>query len=156
MNVLESHALRPDSKVKLGKVEVLLNTVLAELHKQTAKTQQLEERLAGTHGIEMAASLLDEHPYAEQLHASPRPVIFIVSTYGVGDPPHSALEFASWLRAGGLEPGTIAPRLAALAIAGTILANMSVKLGVTLAYGVLLIFAALCVAIILFQKREVG
>ena len=42
---------------------------------------------------------------------------------------------AAIVTAGGLEPGTIAPRLAALAIAGTILANMSVKLGVTLAYG---------------------
>ena len=42
---------------------------------------------------------------------------------------------AAIVTAGGLEPGTIAPRLAALAIAGTILANMSVKLGVTVAYG---------------------
>lgn len=42
---------------------------------------------------------------------------------------------ASIVTAGGLEPGTIAPQLAALAIAGTILANMAVKLGVTLAYG---------------------
>ncbi len=42
---------------------------------------------------------------------------------------------AAIVTAGGLEPGTIAPQLAALAIAGTILANMSVKLGVTLAYG---------------------
>ncbi|WFL77291.1 MgtC/SapB family protein [Altererythrobacter arenosus] len=42
---------------------------------------------------------------------------------------------AAIVTAGGLEPGTIAPRLAALAIAGTILANMTVKLGVTLAYG---------------------
>lgn len=42
---------------------------------------------------------------------------------------------AAIITAGGLEPGTIAPDLAALAIAGTILANMSVKLGVTLAYG---------------------
>ncbi|MGE5952194.1 MAG: MgtC/SapB family protein, partial [Qipengyuania vulgaris] len=42
---------------------------------------------------------------------------------------------AAIVTAGGLDPGTIAPQLAALAIAGTILANMSVKLGVTLAYG---------------------
>lgn len=42
---------------------------------------------------------------------------------------------ASIVTAGGLESGTIAPQLAALAIAGTILANMAVKLGVTIAYG---------------------
>ena len=42
---------------------------------------------------------------------------------------------AAIVTAGGLEPGTIAPQLAALAIAGTILANMSVKQGVTLVYG---------------------
>lgn len=42
---------------------------------------------------------------------------------------------AAIVTAGGLEPGTIAHKLAALAIAGTILANMAVKLGVTLAYG---------------------
>ena len=42
---------------------------------------------------------------------------------------------AAIVTAGGLEPGTIANNLAALAIAGTILANMAVKLGVTLAYG---------------------
>lgn len=42
---------------------------------------------------------------------------------------------AAIVTAGGLEPGTIAPGLAALAIAGTILVNMAVKLGVTLAYG---------------------
>ncbi|ALE16210.1 MgtC family [Altererythrobacter epoxidivorans] len=42
---------------------------------------------------------------------------------------------AAIVTAGGLEPGTIANELAALAIAGTILANMTVKLGVTLAYG---------------------
>lgn len=42
---------------------------------------------------------------------------------------------AAIVTAGGLEPGTIAPDLAALAIGGTILANMVVKLGVTLAYG---------------------
>lgn len=42
---------------------------------------------------------------------------------------------AAIVTAGGLEPGTIAPDLAALAITGTILANMTVKLGVTLAYG---------------------
>ncbi|MXO50076.1 DUF4010 domain-containing protein [Erythrobacter gaetbuli] len=42
---------------------------------------------------------------------------------------------AAIVTAGGLEPGTIAPELAALAIAGTILANMAVKLGVTLVYG---------------------
>jgi len=42
---------------------------------------------------------------------------------------------AAIVTAGGLEPGTIAPPLAALAIAGTILANMTVKLGITLAYG---------------------
>lgn len=42
---------------------------------------------------------------------------------------------AAIVTAGGLEPGTIAEELAALAIAGTILANMAVKLGVTMAYG---------------------
>jgi len=42
---------------------------------------------------------------------------------------------AAIVTAGGLEPGTIDPGLAALAIAGTILANMSVKLGVTIVYG---------------------
>lgn len=42
---------------------------------------------------------------------------------------------ASIVTAGGLEPGTISPDLAALAISGTILANMCVKLGVTIAYG---------------------
>lgn len=42
---------------------------------------------------------------------------------------------AAIVTAGGLEPGTISPALAALAIAGTILANMSVKLGVTVAFG---------------------
>ena len=42
---------------------------------------------------------------------------------------------ASIVTAGGLEPGIIAPELAALAISGTILANMAVKLGVTITYG---------------------
>jgi uncharacterized membrane protein (DUF4010 family) len=42
---------------------------------------------------------------------------------------------AAIVTAGGLEPGTIAPALAALAIAGTILANMTVKLGATMIYG---------------------
>lgn len=42
---------------------------------------------------------------------------------------------AAIITAGGLEPSTIAPDLAALALAGTIIANMSVKLGVTLIYG---------------------
>ncbi|WP_284125144.1 MgtC/SapB family protein [Parerythrobacter aestuarii] len=42
---------------------------------------------------------------------------------------------AAIVTAGGLEPGTIGDELAALAIAGTILANMAVKLGVTIAYG---------------------
>ncbi|TWJ09823.1 MgtC/SapB family protein [Altererythrobacter ishigakiensis] len=42
---------------------------------------------------------------------------------------------ASIVTAGGLEPGTIANELAALAIAGTILTNMGVKLGVTIVYG---------------------
>ena len=36
--------------------------------------------------------------------------------------------------AGGLKPGTIGPDLAALALAGTVFINMSVKVGVTLAY----------------------
>ena len=35
---------------------------------------------------------------------------------------------------GGLDPNAIAPPLAALALAGTVLANMAVKLGITLAY----------------------
>lgn len=42
---------------------------------------------------------------------------------------------AAIVTAGGLEPGTIANELAALAITGTIFANMAVKLGVTIAYG---------------------
>ncbi len=42
---------------------------------------------------------------------------------------------AAIVTAGGLDPAAIAAPLAALAIAGTILANMAVKLGVTLAYG---------------------
>ncbi|WP_394727115.1 MgtC/SapB family protein [Altererythrobacter sp. GH1-8] len=42
---------------------------------------------------------------------------------------------AAIITAGGLEPGTISTDLAALAVAGTILANMSVKLGVTVVYG---------------------
>jgi uncharacterized membrane protein (DUF4010 family) len=37
--------------------------------------------------------------------------------------------------AGGLPEGTVAPWLAAIALAGTILANMSVKLGITLVNG---------------------
>jgi uncharacterized membrane protein (DUF4010 family) len=35
---------------------------------------------------------------------------------------------------GGLQPDAISPSLAAIALAGTILVNMSVKLGITLAY----------------------
>ena len=35
---------------------------------------------------------------------------------------------------GGLKAGTISPSLAALALSGTVLINMTVKLGVTLAY----------------------
>ena len=42
---------------------------------------------------------------------------------------------AAIITAGGLEPGTISAELAALAVAGTILCNMGVKLGVTIAYG---------------------
>lgn len=42
---------------------------------------------------------------------------------------------AAIVTAGGFEPGTIAPQSAALALSGTILANMAVKLGATLAYG---------------------
>lgn len=42
---------------------------------------------------------------------------------------------AAIVTAGGLGPEAISARLAALAIGGTILANMTVKLGVTLAYG---------------------
>ena len=41
---------------------------------------------------------------------------------------------AAIVTAGGLKPGTIGPELAALALAGTVLINMSVKVGVTLAY----------------------
>jgi len=41
---------------------------------------------------------------------------------------------AAIVTAGGLPLGTIAPELAALAVGGTILANMAVKLGVTLAF----------------------
>jgi uncharacterized membrane protein (DUF4010 family) len=35
---------------------------------------------------------------------------------------------------GGLQPAAISPLLAAIAIAGTIIANMAVKIGITLAY----------------------
>lgn len=42
---------------------------------------------------------------------------------------------AAIVTAGGLEPGTIADELAALAIGGTIFLNMALKLGVTIAYG---------------------
>jgi hypothetical protein len=41
---------------------------------------------------------------------------------------------AAIVTAGGLPPQAISAELAALALCGTILANMSVKLGVTLAY----------------------
>jgi len=41
---------------------------------------------------------------------------------------------AAIVTAGGLPPQAIAAELAALALGGTILANMFVKLGVTLAY----------------------
>lgn len=41
---------------------------------------------------------------------------------------------AAIVTAGGLEPGAISPDLAALALGGTVLANMCVKLGVTIAY----------------------
>ena len=41
---------------------------------------------------------------------------------------------AAIVTVGGLEPGAISPKLAALALGGTILANMTVKLGVTIAY----------------------
>jgi hypothetical protein len=38
------------------------------------------------------------------------------------------------ITAGGLPPEAIAAKLAAIALAGTIIANMAVKIGVTLAY----------------------
>lgn len=41
---------------------------------------------------------------------------------------------AAIVTVGGLQPGLISPSLAALALGGTILANMCVKVGVTLAY----------------------
>jgi len=41
---------------------------------------------------------------------------------------------AAIVTAGGLPPSAIGAELAALALGGTILANMTVKLGVTLAY----------------------
>jgi uncharacterized membrane protein (DUF4010 family) len=41
---------------------------------------------------------------------------------------------ASIVTAGGLPPEAIGPALAAIAIGGTIIANMAVKIGVTLAY----------------------
>lgn len=41
---------------------------------------------------------------------------------------------AAIITAGGLKPGAISPALAALALAGTVMANMTVKVGVTLAY----------------------
>ncbi len=41
---------------------------------------------------------------------------------------------AAIVTVGGLEPGAITPVLAAVALGGTILANMAVKLGVTIAY----------------------
>jgi uncharacterized membrane protein (DUF4010 family) len=41
---------------------------------------------------------------------------------------------AAIVTVGGLKPGLISPGLAALALGGTVLANMAVKLGITLAY----------------------
>ena len=41
---------------------------------------------------------------------------------------------AAIVTVGGLKAGTISPQLAALALGGTVLINMTVKLGVTLAY----------------------
>jgi uncharacterized membrane protein (DUF4010 family) len=41
---------------------------------------------------------------------------------------------AAIVTVGGLRPGMISPSLAALALGGTVLANMAVKLGITLAY----------------------
>ena len=41
---------------------------------------------------------------------------------------------AAIVTAGGLRPGLIADVLAAMALAGTILANMALKLGITLVY----------------------
>ena len=41
---------------------------------------------------------------------------------------------AAIVTVGGLEPGPLDPDLAALALTGTIFANMTVKLGITLAY----------------------
>ena len=41
---------------------------------------------------------------------------------------------AAIVTVGGLEPGLLDPDLAALALTGTIFANMTVKLGITLAY----------------------
>jgi hypothetical protein len=42
---------------------------------------------------------------------------------------------AAIVTAGGLPPQAISDQLAAIALGGTILANMAVKLGITLAYG---------------------
>lgn len=41
---------------------------------------------------------------------------------------------AAIITAGGLKPGAISPQLAALALAGTVMANMAVKVGVTVVY----------------------
>ena len=41
---------------------------------------------------------------------------------------------AAIITTGGLKPGAISPALAALALAGTVMVNMAVKVGVTLAY----------------------
>jgi uncharacterized membrane protein (DUF4010 family) len=41
---------------------------------------------------------------------------------------------AAIITTGGLKPGAIGPALAALALAGTVMVNMAVKVGVTLAY----------------------
>lgn len=41
---------------------------------------------------------------------------------------------AAIVTVGGLQPGLISPGLAALALGGTVLANMAVKLGLTLVY----------------------
>ncbi|UUL83254.1 MgtC/SapB family protein [Sphingomonas qomolangmaensis] len=41
---------------------------------------------------------------------------------------------AAIVTVGGLQPGAISPELAALALGGTVLANMTVKLGITIAY----------------------
>ncbi|KAL1521479.1 hypothetical protein AB1Y20_021141 [Prymnesium parvum] len=48
MDILREHALKPDAKVKINKVEVLLNSVLGEVHKVGLKIKEVDERSVRT------------------------------------------------------------------------------------------------------------